>query len=115
MLLKEVEEPERFGVAEIEDGRIKRIIEKPKKPPTNFAIIGIYMYDSQVFEFIHTLRPSDRGELEITDVNNMYLRKKQLTYGFLKGWWTDAGTFESLLKANVLVSKNKTVPVCRKS
>lgn len=105
ILLKEVENPERFGVAEIKDGKIVRIIEKPKIPPSNLAVTGIYMYDNQVFDIIKTLKPSDRGELEITDVNNRYLEMGQLTYGILEGWWTDAGTFDSLLKANLLVAE----------
>lgn len=105
ILLKEVENPERFGVAEIKDGKIVRIIEKPKNPPSNLIVTGIYMYDNQVFDIIRTLVPSERGELEITDVNNEYLRRGQLTYGILEGWWTDAGTFDSLLKANILVSE----------
>jgi len=105
ILLKEVENPERFGVAEIKDGKIVRIIEKPKIPPSNLAVTGIYMYDNQVFNIIRTLKPSERGELEITDVNNKYLEMGQLTYGILDGWWTDAGTFDSLLKANILVAE----------
>jgi glucose-1-phosphate thymidylyltransferase len=105
ILLKEVENPERFGVAEIKDGKIVRIIEKPKIPPSNLAVTGIYMYDNQVFDIIRTLKPSERGELEITDVNNKYLEMGQLTYGILDGWWTDAGTFDSLLKANILVAE----------
>ena len=105
ILLKEVENPERFGVAEIKDGKIVRIIEKPKIPPSNLAVTGIYMYDNQVFNIIRTLKPSERGELEITDVNNKYLEMEQLTYGILDGWWTDAGTFDSLLKANILVAE----------
>lgn len=103
ILLKEVEKPERFGVAEIKDGKIVRIIEKPEKPPSNLVVTGIYMYDSYAFEVIKTLKPSARGELEITDVNNSYLSAGKLTYGVLDGWWTDAGTFESLLRANNLV------------
>ncbi len=105
ILLKEVENPERFGVAEIKDGKIVRIIEKPKNPPSNFVVTGIYMYDNQVFDIIRTLKPSERGELEITDVNNRYLEMGQLTYGILDGWWTDAGTFDSLLRANILVAE----------
>jgi len=103
ILLKEVEKPERFGVAEIKDGKIVRIVEKPEKPPSNLVVTGIYMYDSYAFEVIKTLKPSARGELEITDVNNSYLSAGKLTYGVLDGWWTDAGTFESLLRANNLV------------
>ena len=105
ILLKEVEHPERFGVAEIKDKEIVRIIEKPEVPPSKFIVTGIYMYDNQVFDIIKTLKPSGRGELEITDVNNAYIRSKQLTFGILKGWWTDAGTFDSLLKANTLSAK----------
>ncbi|MEK6674994.1 MAG: sugar phosphate nucleotidyltransferase [Planctomycetota bacterium] len=99
ILLKEVPDPERFGVAELQNGKIVRIIEKPKQPPSNYAVIGIYMYDSQVFEIIRPLKPSARGELEITDVNNAYLKKGQLSYDIIDGWWTDAGTFESLDRA----------------
>jgi glucose-1-phosphate thymidylyltransferase len=105
ILLKEVPDPERFGVAVIENGRLVRILEKPKEPVSKFAVVGIYFYDSRVFEIIETLKPSDRGELEITDVNNAYLERGELTYGILEGWWTDAGTFESLLRANNLVAK----------
>ncbi|MGB9643262.1 MAG: sugar phosphate nucleotidyltransferase, partial [Candidatus Ratteibacteria bacterium] len=107
IILKEVDEPQRFGVAEIRDGKIVKIIEKPTVPPSRYAVIGIYMYDNQVFDFIKTLKPSARGELEITDVNNMYIERGQMTYGILDGWWTDAGTFESLLKANILVAKQR--------
>jgi glucose-1-phosphate thymidylyltransferase len=107
ILLKEVERPERFGVAEIKDGKIVKIIEKPKIPPSNLAVTGIYMYDSYAFDIIKTLKPSERGELEITDVNNRYIDKGMLTYGMLKGWWTDAGTFESLMRANNLVYRKE--------
>jgi glucose-1-phosphate thymidylyltransferase len=106
IILKEVPDAHRFGVPEIRDGRIVRIEEKPKNPPSNYAVIGIYMYDSDVFRIIQTLRPSGRGELEITDVNNEYLRRGTLTHDFLDGWWTDAGTFESLLRASNLVAQN---------
>ena len=105
ILLKEVSDPERFGVPELKNGRITGITEKPKKPKSSYAVIGIYMYDSYVFDVIRTLKPSDRGELEITDVNNAYLKKGNLTYDILEGWWTDAGTFESLLKASKLVAE----------
>ena len=105
ILLKEVEDPERFGVAELKGGRITGIEEKPKKPKSKFAVTGIYMYDNQVFDIIKTLKPSGRGELEITDVNNAYIKKNELTYSILDGWWTDAGTFESLLRANNLIAK----------
>lgn len=103
--LKQVPDPERFGVPVFEGGQILRIEEKPAKPASNYAVIGIYMYDSQVFEFIRTLRPSGRGELEVTDLNNIYLERGQLEYDVLDGWWTDAGTFESLLKATNLVAE----------
>lgn len=105
ILLKEVPDPHRFGVPEIANGKIIRIEEKPKAPKSNFAVIGIYMYDPSVFEIIKMLKPSDRGEMEITDVNNEYLRRGNLTYDVLDGWWTDAGTFESLLKASNLVAQ----------
>lgn len=105
ILLKEVPDPERFGVAVIEDGKLARIVEKPRETVSKFAVVGIYFYDSRVFEIIETLKPSNRGELEITDVNNAYLERGELSYGILEGWWTDAGTFESLLRANNLVAK----------
>jgi len=106
ILLKEVPDPHRFGVAEIDGGKIVRIEEKPKAPRSKFAVIGIYMYDSAVFDIIKTLKPSARGELEITDVNNEYIRQSNLTFEILQGWWTDAGTFESLLRASNLVAKS---------
>jgi glucose-1-phosphate thymidylyltransferase len=105
ILLKEVPDAHRFGVPEVRDGRIVRIEEKPKDPPSNYAVIGVYMYDPEVFRIIKTLKPSDRGEMEITDVNNEYLRLGTLTYDILDGWWTDAGTFESLLRASKLVAE----------
>lgn len=105
ILLKEVDDPERFGVAELDGDRIIRIEEKPKVPKTRFAVTGIYMYDNQVFDIIRTLKPSARGEFEITDVNNVYISRNEMTFEFLKGWWTDAGTFESLFRANCLVVK----------
>ncbi len=105
VLLKEVPDPERFGVAEIEGGRLVRILEKPKVPKSNLAVIGIYMYDSRVFDIVKTLKPSGRGELEITDVNNAYIKADEMTWEMLEGWWTDAGTFESLVRATVLVSQ----------
>ncbi|HEB54101.1 MAG TPA: spore coat protein [bacterium] len=104
ILLKEVHDPERFGVATVDgDGKVLRIVEKPKEPETNLAVIGIYMYDAEVFEICRDLKPSDRGELEITDVNNEYVRRGTLTSEVLKGWWTDAGTFESLYRSASLV------------
>ena len=106
ILLKDVPDPQRFGVPVFEGDRIARIEEKPKQPKSPYAVVGIYMYDSRVFDYIHTLRPSARGEFEITDVNNLYLAAGQLSYSFLEGWWTDAGTFESLLRANNLVASS---------
>jgi len=100
ILLKEVSRPERYGVAEIEENRILSIEEKPHFPKSSLCVTGIYLYDYQVFSFIRRLKPSKRGEYEITDVNNMYIEHRQLTYNVLKGWWTDAGTPESLLRAN---------------
>ena len=105
ILLKEVPDPERFGVAEIENGKLVRVVEKPVQPRSNLAVIGIYMYDSRVFDIIKTLKPSNRGELEITDVNNAYIEEGKMTWEMLQGWWTDAGTFESLLRASMLVSQ----------
>jgi glucose-1-phosphate thymidylyltransferase len=108
ILLKEVDDPERFGVAEIDGSRVIGIEEKPKKPRSNYAVTGIYFYDSWVWNVITTLKPSDRGELEITDVNNAYIEKGTMTFDILEGWWTDAGTFESLYRANRLIAENKT-------
>ena len=105
ILLKEVEDPERFGVAQIRDGKLVGIEEKPKHPKSRTIVTGVYMYDDQVFDIIRTLTPSARGELEITDVNNAYLQKGELTYDILEGWWSDAGTFDSLLRANQLVAE----------
>jgi glucose-1-phosphate thymidylyltransferase len=105
ILLKEVQAAERFGVAEVRGNRVVSIEEKPRKPKSNYAVIGIYLYDATVFEKIRRLKPSGRGELEITDVNNFYLEEENLTYEILDGWWTDAGTFESLLRANNLVAE----------
>ncbi|MFH1576671.1 MAG: sugar phosphate nucleotidyltransferase, partial [Candidatus Margulisiibacteriota bacterium] len=102
ILVKEVHDPERFGVIEIKAGKIVSIEEKPKKPKSKFAITGVYFYDSRVFKIIQGLKPSGRGEYEISDVNRVYMKKKQLTYDILSGWWTDAGTFESLEKATLL-------------
>ncbi|MBZ5526359.1 MAG: NTP transferase domain-containing protein [Acidobacteriia bacterium] len=104
IILKQVTDAERFGVVEIQCGRIIGIEEKPKAPKSNLAVIGIYFYDASVFEKIKRLKPSGRGELEITDVNNFYIQEGSLTHETLDGWWTDAGTFESLLRANNLVA-----------
>jgi glucose-1-phosphate thymidylyltransferase len=105
ILLKEVTDAERFGVAEIRGDRVVGIEEKPKNPKSHYAVIGIYLYDATVFQKIHRLKPSGRGELEITDVNNFYVADNKLTYEVLEGWWTDAGTFDSLLRASNLVAK----------
>jgi glucose-1-phosphate thymidylyltransferase len=103
ILLKQVEYPRRFGVAELADGKIIGIEEKPEQPKSNYAVTGIYFYDASVFEIIRTLKPSARGEFEISHVNDIYIAKGQLAYDVLEGWWTDAGTFESLTRANELV------------
>ena len=105
VLLKQVPNPQRFGVAQVSGDKIIAIEEKPKKPKSDYAIIGIYFYDASVFDIIRGLKPSARGELEITDVNNAYITKGRLAYDILEGWWTDAGTFESLDRANELVMK----------
>lgn len=106
IFLKEVSDPERFGVAEVKEGKVINIEEKPKKPKSSCAVVGIYMYDSDVFEIIKTLKPSDRGELEITDVNNEYIRRGTMKYSILEGWWADAATsFEALFRAGQLVRK----------
>jgi glucose-1-phosphate thymidylyltransferase len=105
VILKEVPDPQRFGVPAFENERIIRIDEKPAVPASQYAVIGIYMYDGGVFDVIKTLKPSQRGELEITDVNNHYIREGTLTWEILDGWWTDAGTFESLQYAGNMVAK----------
>ena len=107
ILLKEVPDAERFGVAEVRDGHIIGIEEKPKAPKSNFAVTGIYMYDETVFDKVRQLVPSGRGELEITDVNNAYIHEGTMTYAHLEGWWTDAGTFDSLLRAGNLVAETR--------
>jgi glucose-1-phosphate thymidylyltransferase len=105
ILLSEVPDPHRFGVPVIEDERILRIEEKPAEPKSPYAVIGVYMYDNRVFDIIKTLKPSGRGELEITDVNNQYIEWGDLTWDLIEGWWTDAGTFDSLLRASNLVAE----------
>lgn len=105
ILLKHVHDPQRFGVPELDGDKVVRIEEKPSNPKSDFAVIGIYFYDPTVFEVIKTLVPSDRGELEITDVNNHYINRGEMTWNELEGWWTDAGTFSSLLKASNLVAE----------
>lgn len=107
LLLKEVPDPERFGVAEFDGDRIVRIVEKPIVATSNFAVTGIYMYDTRVFEYCKDLRPSARGELEITDVNNAYIASGDLDHDILEGWWTDAGQFESLYHATKLVAEER--------
>ena len=108
LLLKEVERPERFGVACFDDReRLVEIEEKPEFPRSNYAVIGVYMYDHRVFKIIDTLSPSARGEYEITDVSNHYLREGRASYEVLDGWWTDAGTFESLYRANSLIRESQ--------
>jgi len=106
ILLKQVPDPQRFGVAELADGKVIGIVEKPDKPKSDYAVTGIYFYDSMVFDIIRTLKPSARGELEITHVNQAYIEKGQMAYDIIEGWWTDAGTFESLSKANELVANS---------
>ena len=103
--LSRVHDPQRFGVPVFEGDRIVRIEEKPANPASPYAVTGIYMYDASVFDIIKTLKPSGRGELEITDVNNAYIQRGEMTWEVLDGWWTDAGTFESLLSATNLVAK----------
>jgi glucose-1-phosphate thymidylyltransferase len=111
VLLKEVDDPERFGVATVEDDRITGIVEKPAAPASRLAVTGCYMYDSRVFDIIDGLSPSQRGELEITDVNNRYLGWGELDHHVLDGWWTDAGTIRSLFRASRLVSGDRENPV----
>jgi len=105
ILLKKVHDPQRFGVPEIDGSKVLQIEEKPSNPKSDYAVIGIYFYDATVFDVIKTLEPSNRGELEITDVNNHYINRNEMTWSELEGWWTDAGTFESLLHATNLVAK----------
>ena len=105
IILKKVEDPQRFGVPELEGDRVVRIEEKPDQPKSDYAVTGIYMYDAEVFDIVKTLKPSARGELEITDVNNVYIDRGRMTWEELDGWWTDAGTFTSLLHASNLVAQ----------
>ncbi len=108
ILLKEVEDAERFGVPELDNGRIVRIEEKPARPKSRYAVTGVYMFDRRVFDFIKTLTPSQRGELEIADVHNRYIADGDLYYDVLEGWWSDAGTFESLFRAAQLVARDRS-------
>ena len=105
IILKKVPDPQRFGVPRLDGNNVVSIDEKPKVPQSDYAVIGIYMYDGEVYDIIRSLKPSGRGELEITDVNNAYIARNQMTWEELDGWWTDAGTFESLLHASNLVAE----------
>lgn len=107
LLLKEVHDPERFGVAEVAGDRIVGIVEKPTEPKSSYAVTGVYFYDATVFDYIKDLKPSKRNELEITDVNNAYLAAGNLRYDILAGWWTDAGQFESLHHASNLIAAQR--------
>ncbi len=108
IFLKEVEHPWEYGIAEIRGKRIRRIIEKPKKPPSNLAVIGVYMYPPDVFQIVRRLKPSSRGELEITDVNNAYVRRGRMEFEVVDGWWMDAGeNHEALLRANVTIGREE--------
>ncbi|MCA1595347.1 MAG: spore coat protein, partial [Chloroflexi bacterium] len=114
ILLKAVEDPKRYGVAELDGARVKSIEEKPTHARSNLAVTGIYMYDARVFDIIRTLKPSGRGELEITDVNNDYIARGLMAWDYLEGWWTDAGTHESLKRANEL-ARDVVLPICEES
>lgn len=105
IILKSVDDPERFGVAEVDGDKVVGIVEKPDNPSSNMAVTGIYFYDSSVYDIIKTLKPSGRGELEITDVNNEYIRRETMNWSEMQGWWSDAGTFESLLHVQALVQE----------
>ncbi len=105
--LKKVKNPQRFGVPVLDGDRVVKIEEKPDLPQSNYAVTGIYLYDPRVFDIVRTLEPSNRGELEITDVNNAYIEAGEMTYAMVDGWWSDAGTFESLLRANILVASKQ--------
>lgn len=113
ILLRQVEDPHRFGVVRFEGDRIAEILEKPAHPPSDMAVTGCYIYDSRVFEIIASLSPSERGELEITDVNNAYLESSELYHHVLEGWWTDAGTIDSLYRATRMVAEDPGNPVLR--
>jgi glucose-1-phosphate thymidylyltransferase len=111
ILLSKVSDPQRFGVPVFEGDRVVRIEEKPADPKSNYAVIGVYMYDNRVFDIIKTLKPSGRGELEITDVNNAYIESGDLSWDVIEGWWTDAGTFDSLLKASNLIAELRAMEI----
>jgi glucose-1-phosphate thymidylyltransferase len=108
IFLKEVSDPKRFGVAKIKDNKVLSIDEKPKKPKSKLAVIGLYMYDSKLFDIIKTLKPSKRGEYEVTDINNYYIKKGEMTYEIIDGYWNDAGTFKALLDASTWAAKNNS-------
>lgn len=114
ILLKEVPDPQRFGVAELHDGQVARIVEKPGRPASSLAVTGCYFFDQEVFDVIRTLERSERGELEITDVNNRYVQSRALSHRVLSGWWTDAGTVASLYRATRLVAETDA-PVLRRT
>lgn len=109
IFLKKVPDPERFGVAEVSSDKVVSIEEKPREPKSNYCVTGLYIYDGRVFDIIKTLKPSGRDELEITDVNNYYLKKGELEYSVVKGYWSDAGTFDTLLRSSLLVSRRKVL------
>jgi len=109
ILIKKVSNPQRFGVADFKNGKVISIEEKPKRPKSSYAVTGLYMYDSKVFDYIRKLKISSRGEYEITDINNIYLKERALTCDILKGYWTDCGTCEALLRANILIAKKQGV------
>jgi glucose-1-phosphate thymidylyltransferase len=111
IFLKKVHDPHRFGVAEINGDKVVNIIEKPKDPVSDYAVTGLYMFDNRVFDIVKELKPSDRGELEITDVNNAYISEGTMEWEEVKGWWTDAGTFSSLIRANVLAATKAGVDI----
>lgn len=114
ILIKKVEEPNRYGIAEINRDRIISIVEKPDQPSSNYAVLGCYFYDKQVYDFIKQIKPSQRGEFEITDVNNLYLASRELSFSKIRGRWVDAGTFSSLAVANSLMLENNN-RICTKS
>jgi len=107
VMLKQVPDPERYGVARFDGDRVVEVLEKPKTPPSDWAVTGIYFFDGRVFDIIRTLKPSDRGEYEITDVNNDYIQRGEMQFGRFQGWWTDAGTFPSYHLANQLVMQSE--------
>src|SRR5690606_22366855 len=111
IFLKEVNNPSDFGVPVLDGDKVVRIIEKPADPPSPYAVIGIYFYDNDVFDICDTLQPSARGELEITDVNNEYIRRGTMTYETVDGWWADCGSFEALLRSNMLVAREHGIDI----